>query len=90
MHYCVSPEDGSVEIVCVCAVDGVQVAGGGQLRGELTPGHLQDLVGDVPLDHFDKMLHLVSVELQLTELHRATSSFDKCWRKQRFDQHHLH
>lgn len=70
-----SPEDGSVEVVCVCAVDGVQVAGSGQLGCELAPGHLQDLVGDVSLDHLDKMLHLMSVELQLTKLHRATCTF---------------
>lgn len=57
------------------AVDGVQVAGGGQLGRELTPGHLEDLVGDVSLDYLDKVLHLVSVELQLTELHRATGAF---------------
>lgn len=54
------------------AVDGVQVAGSCQLGCELAPGHLQDLVGDVSLYHLDKMLHLVSVQLQLTELHRAT------------------
>lgn len=47
----------------MCAVDGVQVAGGGQLGGELAPGHLQDLVGNVSLYHLDKMLHLMSVEL---------------------------
>lgn len=70
-----SPEDGSVEVVCVRAVDGVQVAGSSQLGGELAPGHLQDLVGDVTLYHLDKMLHLVSVKLQLTELHRATGAF---------------
>lgn len=70
-----SPEDGSVEVVCMCAVDGVQVAGSGQLGCELAPGHLQDLVGDVSLDHLDKMLHLMSVELQLTKLHRATCTF---------------
>lgn len=56
-----SPEDGSVEVVCMCAVDGIQVAGSGQLGSELTPGHLQDLVCDVALNHLDKVLHLVSV-----------------------------
>lgn len=70
-----SPEDGSVEVVCVCAVNGIQVTGGGQLGCELAPGHLQDLVGDVSLDDLDKMLHLVSVELELTELHRAAGTF---------------
>jgi len=63
-----SPEDGSVEVVCVRPVDGVQVAGGGQLGCELAPGHLQDLVGDVSLHHLDKMLHLVPVQLQLVKL----------------------
>lgn len=63
VHVHSSPEDGSVEVVCMCAVDGVQVAGGGQLGSELAPGHLQDLVGNVSLYHLDKMLHLVSVEL---------------------------
>lgn len=56
------------------AVDGIQVAGSGQLGGELAPGHLEDLVGDVSLDHFHKVLHLVPVELQLTELHRAAGA----------------
>lgn len=70
-----SPEDGSVEVVCMHAVDGVQVAGGGQLGCELAPGHLQDLVGDVSLYHLDKMLHLMSVQLQLAKLHRATCTF---------------
>lgn len=56
-----APEDGSVEVVCMRAVDGVQIAGSGQLGCELAPGHLQDLVGDVSLDHLDKMLHLMSV-----------------------------
>ena len=56
-----SPEDGSVEVVCMCTVNGVQVVGSGQLGCELAPGHLQDLVGDVSLDHLDKMLHFVSV-----------------------------
>lgn len=59
----------------MCAVDGVQVACSGQLGCELAPGHLQDLVGDVSLNHLDKMLHLVSVELQLSELHRAAGAF---------------
>ena len=66
-----SPEDGSVEVVGVHAVDGVQVLGGGQLGRELAPGHLQDLVGDVALDYLHKVLHLVAVELQLPELHRV-------------------
>lgn len=70
----------------MCAVDGVQVAGSGQLGCELAPGHLQDLVGDVPLDHLDKMLHLVSVQLQLTELHRAAGSFYQRWGEKRHDQ----
>lgn len=61
MHLQPSPEDGPVEVVCMCAVDGVQVTGSGQLHYELAPGHLQDLVGDVSLYHFDKMLHLMSV-----------------------------
>lgn len=56
-----SPEDGSVEVVGMCAVDGVQVAGSGQLGSELAPRHLQDLIGNVSLNHFDKMLHLMSV-----------------------------
>lgn len=56
------------------AVDGIQVAGGGQLGGELAPGHLENLVGNVSLDHFHKVLHLVPVELQLTELHRAAGA----------------
>lgn len=64
-----SPEDGSVEVVRVHAVDSVKVAGSGQLGGELAPRHLENLVGDVSLDHFHKVLHLVPVELQLTELH---------------------
>ena len=51
------------------AVDGVQVAGSGQLGCELAPGYLQDLVGDVSLYHLDKMLHLMSVQLQLMKLH---------------------
>lgn len=75
MQFQASPEDGSVEVVCVCAVDGVQVVGSGQLGCELAPGHLQDLVGDVSLYHLDKMLHLMSVQLQLTKLHRATGAF---------------
>lgn len=76
------PEDGSVEVVCVCAVDGVQVAGGGELGYELAPGNLQDLVGDVPLDHLDKVLHLMPVKLQLAKLHRAAGTFNQCWGKQ--------
>lgn len=75
------PEDGSVEVVCVCAVDGVQVAGGGELGYELAPGHLQDLVGDVSLDHLDKVLHLMPVKLQLAKLHRAAGTFNQCWGK---------
>ena len=57
------------------AVDGVQVVGSGQFGSELHPGHLQDLVGDVSLYHFNKMLHLMSVELQLMKLHRAARTF---------------
>lgn len=79
LQFCGSPEDGSVEVVCVRAVDGVQVAGGGQLGSELAPGHLQDLVGDVALDHLDEVLHLVSVELKLPELHRAAGAFHQSW-----------
>lgn len=77
-----SPEDGSVEVVCVCAVDGVQVAGSGELGCELAPGHLQDLVGDVALDHLDKVLHLMPVKLQLAKLHRAAGAFHQRWRRQ--------
>lgn len=77
-----SPEDGSVEVVSMCAVDGVQVAGSSQLGCELAPGHLQDLVGDVTLYHLDKVLHLVSVELQLMKLHWATCTFHQRWEKQ--------
>lgn len=61
MQFQPSPKDGSVEVVCMSAVDGVQVAGSGQFGCELAPGHLEDLVGDVSLYHLDKMLHLVSV-----------------------------
>lgn len=66
----------------MCAVDSVQVAGSGELGCELAPGHLQDLVGDVSLDHLDKVLHLMPVELQLAKLHRATGAFHQCWGKQ--------
>lgn len=76
------PEDGSVEVVCVSAVDGVQVAGGGELGCELAPGHLQDLVGDVSLDHLDKVLHLMPVKLQLPKLHRAPGAFNQRWGEQ--------
>lgn len=77
-----SPEDGSVEVVCMCAVDGVQVAGSGELGCKLAPGHLQDLVGDVSLDHLDKVLHLMPVQLQLAKLHRAAGPFHQRWGKQ--------
>lgn len=70
-----SPEDGSVEVFGVCAVNGVQIAGTAQFVCELAPGHLKDLVGDVALDHLHKVLHLVSVELQLMELNGATGTF---------------
>lgn len=79
------PEDGSVEVVCVSAVDGVQVAGGGELGCELAPGHLQDLVGDVSLDHLDKVLHLMPVKLQLPKLHRASGAFNQRWGGNRCD-----
>lgn len=59
------------------AVDGVQVADAAQLVGELAPGHLQDLVGQVALNDLDKVLHLVPVELQLMELHRAAHALDQ-------------
>lgn len=74
-----SPEDGSVEVVCMCAVDGIQVIDSGQLGSELTPGHLQDLVSDVALNDFDEMLHLVAVQLQLAELHGAAGAFHQSW-----------
>lgn len=73
-----SPEDGSVEIVCVHAMNGVQVVGSSQLGCELDPGHLQNLIGDVSLYDLDKMLHLMSVQLQLPELHRAACAFHQC------------
>ena len=57
------------------AVDGVQVADAAQLGGELAPGHLQDLVGQVALNDLDKVLHLMPVELQLMELHRTAHAF---------------
>ena len=63
------PEDGPVEVLCVCAVDGVEVAGAAELLSELTPRHLQDLVSYVALNHLHKVLHLMSVQLQLPELH---------------------
>lgn len=75
MQYQLLPEDGSVEVVCMCAVDGVQVTGSGKLCCELAPGHLQDLICYVALYHLHKVLHLVSVQLQLTELHRAAGTF---------------
>lgn len=77
LQFRVPPEDGSVEVVCVCAVDGVQVVGGGEFCCELAPGHLQDLVGDVSLDHLDKVLHLMPVKLQLAKLHRAAGAFNQ-------------
>lgn len=55
-------------------MDGVQVIGTAQLLCELAPGDLQDLISDVTLDHLHKVLHLMSVKLQLTELHRASCS----------------
>lgn len=70
-----SPEDGSVEVLGVRAVNGVQVVGTAQFVCELTPGHLKDLVSDVALDHLHEVLHLVSVELQLMELSGATGTF---------------
>lgn len=70
-----SPEDGSVEVFGVCAVNRVQVVGAAQFVCELAPGHLKDLVSDVALDHLHKVLHLVSVELQLMELSGATGTF---------------
>lgn len=78
VQFRLSPEDGSVEVVGVCAVDAIQVTGTGQLGCELSPGHLQDLVGDVALYDFHKMLHFVPVELQLMELHRAARAFHQC------------
>lgn len=85
VHFRSPPEDGSVEVVCVSAVDGVQVAGGGELGCELAPGHLQDLVGDVSLDHLDKVLHLMPVKLQLPKLHRASGAFNQRWGGNRRD-----
>ncbi len=70
-----SPEDGSVEVLGVRAVNGVQVGGAAQFVRELAPGHLKDLVSDVALDHLHEVLHLVSVELQLMELSGATGTF---------------
>lgn len=70
-----SPEDSSIEVFGVRAVDGVQVIGTAQFVCELAPGHLKDLVSDVALDHLHKVLHLVSVQLQLMELDGATSTF---------------
>lgn len=55
-------------------VDGVQVVGAAQLVCELAPGDLQDLISDVALNHLHEVLHLMPVQLQLTELHRATCS----------------
>lgn len=62
----------------MCAVDGIQVIDSSQLGSELTPGHLQDLVSDVALNDFNKMLHLVAVQLQLAELHGAACTFHQC------------
>lgn len=35
---------------------------------ELVPGDVQDLVGDIALHHVYKVLHLMSVQLQLVHL----------------------
>lgn len=53
----------------MCVVDGVQVVGTAQFLRELAPGDLKDLISDVSLNHLHKVLHLMSVQLQLTELH---------------------
>lgn len=68
MQFTNSPEDGPIEVVCMGAMDGVQISNVGQFVGELTPGHLQDLICDVALNDLDKVLHLMSVQLQLAEL----------------------
>lgn len=67
-----SPEDGSVEVFCMSTVNCVQIAGTAQFLRKLTPGHLKDLVSDVTLDDLHKVLHLVSVELELVELNGST------------------
>lgn len=66
-----SPEDGLVQVLGVGTLDLLEVAHRGQPRPELTPGDVQDLVGDVTLDDLHEVLHLVFEQLQLAELHRA-------------------
>lgn len=72
MHVFLSPEDGSVEVFCVSAVNGVQIAGAAQFVCELAPGHLKNLISDVTLNDLHKVLHLMSVELKLMELNGST------------------
>ena len=58
-----SPENALVEVLDVDVVEVVQVVDAlVQVLLELVPRDVDDLVGDVALDHLHKVLHLVSVE----------------------------
>lgn len=50
-----------------------------QVLLELLPGDVDDLISDVTLHHFDEVLHLVSVQLELAELWRGAGVvYDSC------------
>lgn len=67
-----SPEDRLVQVLGMGALDVLQVTHHGQPGPELTPGDVQDLVGDVALGDLHKVLHLMLEQLQLAELHGAS------------------
>lgn len=54
-----SPEHGLVQILGMGTPDLLQVTHCCQPGPELTPGDMQDLIGDVALDDFHEVLHLV-------------------------------
>ena len=57
------PEDTFVEILDVDTVQTIQVVYMMiQVLLELVPSDIYDLIGDVTLDHFHKVLHLMSME----------------------------
>lgn len=50
------------------SVDFLQVPHRRQFISKFTPRHVQDLVGNVALNNFHKVLHFVLIKLELSKL----------------------
>lgn len=64
------PENCFVEVFSVCSVNFFQIAHRRQFVSKFAPRNMKDLISNVTLNNFHKMLHFMFIQLQLSKLNR--------------------